>query len=144
MRVHKHPFVVALYLPQAFVASLPTKIFQLPEVEGDAQMQELPLCSICYEPVHGGEKVFAMACTHVQHHACMSLWVVRKPECPECRRPLPLPTMPATPFTTSGQTAEGGQPDTAAAMSAFLAMRPYYQDEGAPEMAMGGACCSGG
>ena len=55
--------------------------------------EDMALCSICYEVVDAGETVFAMSCRHVQHFDCMKLWVVRKPECPECRQTLPLPTV---------------------------------------------------
>lgn len=65
-------------------------------LDSDEERVEVALCSICYEEVDPGSRVFAMRCSHVQHYDCMKLWVVRKPECPECRQRLPLPDAAAT------------------------------------------------
>eukprot|EP01043_Picozoa_sp_COSAG02_P029207 COSAG02_NODE_1807_length_10865_cov_25.450585_7_plen_695_part_00 len=65
-------------------------------LDNDDNGVQIALCSICYEEVEPGSRVFAMQCSHVQHYDCMKLWIVRKPECPECRQRLPLPNVAAT------------------------------------------------
>lgn len=61
-----------------------------------AEGAEAALCSICYESVEPGSRIFVLHCPHVQHYECMKLWVVRKAECPECRQRLPHPHIAAT------------------------------------------------
>lgn len=96
-------------LSQAMVLSLPTTTYRpcyydLVASQGsgtnvttldETDEADVALCSICYEAVEPGSEIFLMQCPHVQHYDCMKLWVVRKPECPECRQRLALPELAA-------------------------------------------------
>lgn len=42
-------------------------------------------CSICFEKIEIGEKIFDLDCKHVFHEKCLSNWVKYKQDCPVCR-----------------------------------------------------------
>lgn len=43
------------------------------------------ICSICFEPVHDGVEILTIPCTHRHHAECLTDWLRRKNECPDCR-----------------------------------------------------------
>merc|ERR1719231_1818416 len=42
-------------------------------------------CTVCFEPVNDGEDIFALRCGHRHHQQCLTDWLQRKNECPDCR-----------------------------------------------------------
>ena len=52
----------------------------------------VPECQICMEQLSVGERVsWSMHCDHVYHLHCIREWLLKKSDCPFCRRPmLPL------------------------------------------------------
>lgn len=61
------------------VAALPRVVVQLDGAE------EASTCTICFEPVVSNEQVFALSCGHRHHLQCLTGWLERKDECPDCR-----------------------------------------------------------
>ena len=54
------------------------------------QHEEHPLlseCSICLSSLNDGELQW-LPCAHVFHAACIQPWLIRSPECPECKKPV--------------------------------------------------------
>lgn len=47
-------------------------------------------CTVCFEPVDDGEEIFALRCGHRHHQQCLTDWLQRKSECPDCRSPITL------------------------------------------------------
>ena len=47
--------------------------------------EEASTCTICFEPVNSNEEVFALSCGHRHHLQCLTGWLERKNECPDCR-----------------------------------------------------------
>lgn len=47
-------------------------------------------CTVCFEAVDDGEEIFALRCGHRHHQQCLSDWLQRKSECPDCRGPIAL------------------------------------------------------
>lgn len=42
-------------------------------------------CSICFEPVHDDVEILTIPCAHRHHAECLTDWLRRKNECPNCR-----------------------------------------------------------
>lgn len=42
-------------------------------------------CSICFEPIHDGLEILTIPCAHRHHAECLTDWLRRKNECPNCR-----------------------------------------------------------
>eukprot|EP01043_Picozoa_sp_COSAG02_P067373 COSAG02_NODE_10807_length_1855_cov_1.517084_2_plen_531_part_01 len=47
-------------------------------------------CTVCFEPVDDGEDIFELRCGHRHHQQCLTDWLQRKSECPDCRGPIQL------------------------------------------------------
>jgi hypothetical protein len=48
-------------------------------------------CSICQDDLKEGERVRTVAaCQHLFHATCLDEWLRRKPECPMCRKSIPV------------------------------------------------------
>lgn len=53
----------------------------------DAILEEEADCSICFEKIEAGEKIYNIPCKHIFHKECMTKWIDRrKKSCPMCRR----------------------------------------------------------
>ncbi len=42
-------------------------------------------CSVCFDSINKGEKVFVIPCGHVHHRKCVEDWFDKKGRCPDCR-----------------------------------------------------------
>lgn len=43
-------------------------------------------CTICLDDVAPSEPIYELKCSHVFHRACLKGWIVKKNECPVCRK----------------------------------------------------------
>lgn len=66
----------------------PTEIASLPAlVAGKAEIGEGVECPICLSDVRIGDNVRQLGtCGHVFHRSCLDLWLLRRPDCPLCKR----------------------------------------------------------
>lgn len=52
---------------------------------------ETGYCSICQDDLKEGERIRTIAsCQHLFHATCLDEWLSRKPECPMCRKSIPV------------------------------------------------------
>lgn len=53
----------------------------------DTVLEKETDCSICFEKIEAGEKIYNIPCKHIFHKECMTKWIQRrKKTCPMCRR----------------------------------------------------------
>lgn len=62
-------------------------------------------CTVCFEPVDDGEEIFALRCGHRHHEQCLTDWLQRKSECPDCRGPIRLDDAEYDPPSTGNSVA---------------------------------------
>lgn len=74
-------------------------------------------CTVCFEPVDDGEEIFALRCGHRHHQSCLTDWLTRKSECPDCRGPIRL---------------EEAVSDPPSVGSAVVAVQPATQEQEQP------------
>lgn len=59
------------------------------EYDGEADLQERPMCAICLELFKAGDEVSSShdkKCAHVFHRECVLEWLLKHESCPFCRR----------------------------------------------------------
>jgi len=64
----------------------PNEAQSLPRVRFEAP--EMQCCSICMESFQHGMLLIGLACRHVFHIDCLTEWLQRSAQCPNCRRPI--------------------------------------------------------
>jgi len=67
--------------------ALRTKLFHVgPQQEGTNVDEEFT-CSICFNALHEGDRIGALACNHKFHVECLKGWLTRRNVCPLCQTP---------------------------------------------------------
>ena len=73
-------------LQEAQIDALPWSVVCADAECGGADAQEADLCSICFEPLEAGSRVYELGgCAHKFHQPCIRDWLKRKAHCPLCR-----------------------------------------------------------
>ena len=47
-------------------------------------------CSVCFTKYNKYDKIITLTCSHIYHEKCISEWIMYKPECPVCRKDIPV------------------------------------------------------